>query len=264
MGRGERSLRVLGLLEALFGEGRAAPLDRLAAASGLPRTTVHRLLHQLQAEGHLRLDAVSGRIEPGPRLLALAHRILASDGAVSLRRVVLTRLARELGETCNMTVPDGDAMVYLDRVETDWPLRIALPPGSRVPLHCTASGKLYLASLDAGSRAALVRALPRERRTPRTLTDPEALEAELARIRARGYSTDDEEFLQGMVAVAVPILDRDGRLLATLAVHGPSARMPLAEALAALPRLRRAADEMRALLLPRAETESAACSASER
>ena len=135
---------------------------------------------------------------------------------------------------------DGSEVVYLDRVETAWPLRMTLQPGSRVPLHCTASGKLLLASLPAARRRRLVATLPLERYTERTLIDANALEAELARIRRVGYATDNEEYLAGLVCVAVPVtLDRR-RTAACIAVHAPLARMPLDAAIGHLPALRRA------------------------
>ncbi len=137
-------------------------------------------------------------------------------------------------------------MVYLDRVEAEWPLRTQLPIGTRVPLHCTASGKLYLSSFPATQQRRLVGALPLERHTPKTITDTEDLLAELERIRDSGIGTDDEEFIAGMTAVAVPLLGKKGRVVGTLACHAPSVRMSIEVALGYVPVLRQAAEALSA------------------
>jgi DNA-binding IclR family transcriptional regulator len=97
-------------------------------------------------------------------------------------------------------------MIYLERVETDWPLRVQLPIGSRVPLHCTASGKLYLSSLNNDQLTLLLQALDTSAVTKNTISDFDALSIELSRIRNRGYAEDNEEFIDGMVAISVPVL----------------------------------------------------------
>ncbi len=156
--------------------------------------------------------------------------MVSSERIRTVRLAILKGLAETIGETCNIALPDRDGMVYLDRVETEWPLRIQLPVGTRVPFHATASGKLFLSTLDDRRFDAWLSAGLLEQRTGRTLTKPGALRAELEAIRERGYSTDDEEFMDGMVAVAVPVHDRnDGaaRLVSTLSFHAPTMRMDL-------------------------------------
>jgi DNA-binding IclR family transcriptional regulator len=132
-------------------------------------------------------------------------------------------------------------MVYIDRVEAEWPLRMQLPIGTRVPLHCTASGKLFLSSLPPAMRGAVLRSLTLEARTARSFTDPEALGAALEDIRGSQVGTDNQEFLDGMVAVAVPVTDSAGRFFAALAVHAPVMRMNLDEMMTHVPVLREAA-----------------------
>ena len=143
---------------------------------------------------------------------------------------------------------DRGRVVYLDRVESHWPLRLHLAPGSVVPVHCTASGKLFLATLPAARRAALLRALPLERHAPATIVDPAALERELEALRRRDLGIDAEEFIVGLVAVAVPVRDRRGRVAAAVAVHAPAARMPLASALGHVDAMRTAAAAIGATL----------------
>jgi IclR family transcriptional regulator, acetate operon repressor len=136
-------------------------------------------------------------------------------------------------------------VVYLDRVETAFPLRLELAAGSRVPLHCSASGKLFLAHLPRAQRTRLLDGLRYERKTARTLCSREALEGEFERIRREGHAVDAEEFVEGLVCVAVPVRDGvDGPVRCALGLQAPASRMPLEQALRQLDRLRDAAQAM--------------------
>ncbi|RMH44925.1 MAG: IclR family transcriptional regulator [Alphaproteobacteria bacterium] len=243
------NLRILRLIEEIVQAGSPLTASALSAATGLARPTVHRLLATAEAEGFLQRHVDARSWGPGRRLRQLAASALSSDRIRTERLMVMQALAREVGETCNLAAPDRDGMIYLDRVETHWPLRIQLPIGSKVPLHCTASGKLYLSSLRTDKLDRLLAWLPLERHTPHTLTDAEALREELAQTRKRGYAVDDEEFMEGMAAVSVPIRDAQGRLLSTLSVHAPVQRHKLESLLTMLPRLRDAAARIEALCL---------------
>jgi DNA-binding IclR family transcriptional regulator len=107
-----------------------------------------------------------------------------------------------------------------------------------------ASGKLFVSLLPARTRKRLLATLPLERRTARTLVEPALLEAEFARIREVRFGTDNEEFLEGLVAASVPVLDAGGRPIAAVAVHGPVGRLSLERVVSLVPRLRQAADEL--------------------
>ena len=155
----------------------------------------------------------------------------------------------EVGETCNYTMPSGTEVVYVDRVETAWPLRFHLQPGSRVPLHCSASGKLFLAWMPPAQRTRLLAHLHYHRYTPNTLTTRARLEAELARVKPQGYALDNEEYLTGLVCVAVPVFDNGtrARVRGSIAIQAPASRSPIERAMSALPPLQRAADAMKKL-----------------
>ena len=117
-------------------------------------------------------------------------------------------------------------MVYYDRVETHWPVRVQFEVGSRVPLHSTASGKMYLSSLPPSRREYWLDLIELKACTPNTIVDRAELERELINIAECGYSTDHEEYIEGMVAIAVPMKDSEGRLYATLSVQAPCMRVP--------------------------------------
>jgi len=195
---------------------------------GLPKQTIHRLCNTLVAEGFLAREA-SG-LKPGRRSRAMATGILHSSTSHIARHQILERLARETGETVNFVVPEDKGMSYKDRVETDWPFRVQLPVGSHVPFHCTASGKTYLAALSKRERERSVAALELDAKTENTITDDDELLAELRQIARRGYALDNEEFINGMVAIAVPIRDAVGRYIGAVGVHGPTQRYSIERA----------------------------------
>lgn len=248
--QGERPLlmRSLALLERIAAADRSLSLAELSEALSVPKPTVFRIAQKLEHAGYLAREPGNGGFCVGPRLLRLGLDAARTGGANAERRATLEALVAKLGETCNFTALSGSEVVYLDRVETRWPLRLNLEPGSRVPLHCTASGKLFLAHMQPERRRRLLERLPLTPETPATLIDPVQLEAECARILRQDYSTDSEEFLVGLIAVAVPVRDAGGTVVAAVACHAPSARLPLAEALKRLPELRDAAQKLGASL----------------
>ena len=243
------SERALLLLETIAKAEEPPTLNELMAAIGLPKATTHRFVALLERLGFVQRATDGRHYEVGHRLLALSLEGMRRSFDLAPRRVILSALVKETGETCNITMLDGERLIYLDRVESDWPLQFRLTVGSRVPLHCTASGKLFLSLAPSSLRKALFRTQPFQRYTARTLTSTEQLEAGLTRIRQTGVGTDNEEFMEGMAATAVPIRDSRGRICATVAVHGPITRLPLTRALALVPALKKAAKALEQTLL---------------
>jgi DNA-binding IclR family transcriptional regulator len=243
------TLRAVAVLEALVAAERPAALAELTGMVRLPKPTLYRMLGMLASAGLVIREPGTRRYAPGPRLAVLGRSIMLNGSLRAERRAILSRLVEEIGETCNFTMLDGAQVIYVDRVEAAWPLRMNLTAGSRVPLHCTASGKLLLALLPKASRERLSAQLGLTRYTESTITDAKRLAAELARIRTRRYATDNEEFHAGLVCVAVPVLGNK-RACAALAVQAPASRMPLERALGYLPVLRRAAGAMASTLNP--------------
>ncbi|MEM9279413.1 MAG: IclR family transcriptional regulator [Pseudomonadota bacterium] len=219
------NLRTLLILEIIGRSERALTATEINQELGLPKQTVHRLCTTLEKEGFLIREPNGKRLLPSERTKLLASGVLFSSRNDFARRQVLLAVASKISETVNLVIPEEDGMMYLDRVETDWPFRIQLPVGSHVPFHCTASGKTFLASLSTTRRRAMVRNLKLNAKTANTHSDPEEFLSELSKIARRGYAIDNEEFMEGMVALAVPITDREGRYCASLAFHGPTQRL---------------------------------------
>ena len=243
------NLRLLFLLEEIARVG--VPLTPTAANEvlGLPKPTVHRLFHRLEEEGFLQRDIDGRSYSAGQRLRKMSVNVLSSSRVRTVRLTVLNALTEDVGETCNIATPDREGMVYLDRVETKWPLRIQLPVGTTVPFHCTASGKMYLSSLAPRLLSKYLSAAILEKHTPQSLIDPAALQKEIELTRARGYSTDNEEFMEGMVAIAVPIRDDHNRLMSTLSVHAATQRVTVDDLEKHLDRFLQAAADLSELVL---------------
>lgn len=236
------SERALLLLEIIAKAEEPPTLNELIAMTELPKATTHRFVTLLEKLGFAQRTMDGKRYEVGHRLTALAVDAMRHSFQLAPRRAILSELVKEVGETCNITMLDGAQLIYLDRVESDWPLQIRLKIGSRVPVHCTASGKLFLSLAPLSLRRALLRTHPLHKYTPHTIVDLAALETELDKIQETKIGTDNEEFIEGMTAVAVPVQDLNGNICATVAVHGPASRLPLAQALALVPALERAAN----------------------
>ncbi len=246
--RGRNFLRVYSIIEMVVDSAWPVSYAEISEKLNLARPTVHRLCELLESQDIIHRAIDGKRFIPGPRLRTLSMGVLGSSTLLLERQLVLQGLASKTGETCNLTVPSGIEMLYLDRVETEWPLRISLPVGTHVPLHCTASGKLYLSQLESRERRRLIDSLPLKMHTKNTITDSEKLMKELKKVRSDRIGFDNEEFVEGMIAIAVPINDMMGRVCATLAIHGPKPRLTRKKAMEHLPVLRNAAERLEATI----------------
>lgn len=240
----DRSLRALLLLEAVASADTPLSLAQLCDRLEAPKATLLRMLVALERLGYLLREVDEKTYLLGPRASRLGLSLLRNDVMLERSRLILQTLVRQLGETCNLTALDGDCVIYIDRVETREPLRLHVEPGTHVPLHCTASGKLFLAQMPAQRRRAMLTHLELTPQTDRSITDVGVLESELERIHARGVGIDSEEFVRGMVAVAVPISNAEGHCVAALACHAPTARKSLNDLIEYIPRLQAAAAQL--------------------
>ncbi|HLY51955.1 MAG TPA: IclR family transcriptional regulator [Steroidobacteraceae bacterium] len=239
------TLKAFGVLEVLVRARRAVTLSELMQATELPKPTLHRTLALFEEAGILAREPGGRAYIIGERLARFALDVLRGEGAAAERRAILRGVVSEITETCNLAVLKKGVLIYLDRVEAPWPLRLHVPEGGgALPPHCCASGKLLLAHLPAAERRRLMELLPLERFTERTITDRAVLESELDRIVGAGYAVDNEEYVLGVACVAVPVRGRNGEVIASLAVQGATARLPLMRAVEFVPRLKAAAVEI--------------------
>lgn len=242
------ALRAFSVLECVVRSSSPLSLDEITARIGLPKPTVYRILGLLKEAGLLHRDPNSKRITAGPRLAAFAVDLWRNASLRSHWHRALEVAVAEIGESCNLTMLESDRVLYIDRVETNHPLRLHLEVGTRVPLYCTSSGKLFLSQMTSDAARALLGPEPYERFTPRTITTFEALQAELERTRRTGVGLHDSELFADSVAVAVPIADSSGRYFAAVAMHAPASRMSIEGATKMLPALYRAASTIAATM----------------
>ncbi|MDP9443189.1 MAG: IclR family transcriptional regulator [Actinomycetota bacterium] len=214
----ERALDVLEHIACATGE---VSLSELAAATGMPLTTIHRLVKTLEHRGYVRRDGAR-RYGLGAPLIGLgeaASRLLGTQA-----QPFLTELMEDSGETANLALLEGDHVVYVASVASRHRMRMFTEVGNRVLPHCTAVGKVLLSDLPADHAERLLRRSGLPRRTPDTITDLDVLLAQLAEIRARGFAVDAGEEEVGVRCFAVPV-PGDGGAVAAMSVSGPQARL---------------------------------------
>jgi DNA-binding IclR family transcriptional regulator len=240
------ALRSLAILDVIVKADHPVSMTEIVRQMGLPKPTVFRLLSTLENAGWVLREPGGKEYTPGNRLARLGLDIMLNSSVRTMRHGILAHVAGEIGETCNITMLDANEIIYIDRVQTQWQLKIDLQPGTRVPLHCSASGKLLISNMPRPKRRALLENLALTRYTDNTITDIDLLESELDRIRDTRIGLDNEEYLNGLVCIAVPIIDAGGKMVAALAVQAPTARLTIVRAMDYLPNLRRAAEAMAA------------------
>ncbi|WP_377011233.1 IclR family transcriptional regulator [Arthrobacter sp. GCM10027362] len=199
-------------------------VSEIARTLGIHKSTVHRLLATLEHEGFIR------QVEGGRYMLSVA--VLELSAAVtaweSIRETVLAslrKLAEHTGETAHLAVLDTEEVLYVEKVEGKWSLRMPSSVGKRLPLNCTALGKVFLAGLEPDASHRIIHGRRWEARTPNTLTDPYKLEAEIDAVRNRGYAMDREEVEEGLACIAAPVTDDRGITSAAISISAPSPRL---------------------------------------
>ena len=231
--------RAFELLELLADAGEAQGLTELSFSSGLPLTTIHRLVGTLMRMGYVRRGG-SRQYVLGPRLIRLGE--MATTMLGSFAKPHLAELVELTGETANLAVLEGDAVLYLAQVPGRHAMRMFTEPGRHLDPHCTAVGKALLAQLPAGQARDILARTGMTPKTANTITDPELLMAHLGVIKRQRYALDEGEQEVGVrgVAVAVP----DSPAIAAISVSGPQARMTETALKTIVPALQRVAAEL--------------------
>lgn len=214
----------LALLDLIAEAPKALRFADLQKISGVPKPTLARMLKTLMVFRLIRQDEATGAYLLGHRFIELSHRVWDKFDLVSAAAPELERLSAELGETVALCRLDGHRVVYLEE-RSSGGLGVLIAVGRRVPVHCTAAGKALLAFQEPSFARSLAGQLVYDRFTSQTITDPQALEADLVLTRARGYAVSYEEHLAGVNSVAAPIAGRDGVPLGALVVLGPASRL---------------------------------------
>ena len=233
--------KALALVELLANRDYPVQMSEIVQATGIPKPTAHRLINFLVECGYAQRHPVLTGYIVGKNLSLLAHEVLANRTGSSPQRVHLKRLVKRVNETVNVGTLTADHVVYHDRVEASWPLGLHFEAGSKVPVHCTSIGKLMLALKPSQEVETWLSKAKLQRYTPRSKTKIPDLLADLTKIRAQDFSVDDQEFMDGVYCIAVPLRTSDGRVFAAMALSAPEARLSLDKLKKLLPELRRTA-----------------------
>lgn len=229
------------VLELVSKNAHPSSISEIIRTTGLTKPTAHRVVNMLVEMGFLERDPSDLGFIEGVSLVRLAHRTLLASAPRSLRHSILKEIAIETGETCNYGVLSGSEIIYLDRVESKWPLGLRFAPGSHVPAHCTALGKLLLSFCSDNDLKNLALSIPLTAYTGETIVDPDELVKAVKKVRVDGIGTDNQEFMHGVVCVSVPVIDSQGRCFGGIAVSAPETRMTLNEILGFVPKMKEAA-----------------------
>ncbi len=199
-------------------------LGDLAQYTGLNKATVHRLLAALESEGFIVRSARTGGYRLGPTLIVLGGCAMRSNDLRTVSRRMLEALAQQTGESTTLEVLAGSEVVILDEVSSRHLLGMSQDVGARLPAHATATGKLLLAHLEPEALA-LALAAPLQRLAPRTVVSRVALREQLGPLRAAGVAITEDELEAGFVAVAAPVVDHAGDVVAAVSIGGPGSRL---------------------------------------
>jgi DNA-binding IclR family transcriptional regulator len=217
-------LRAIALLKAFSDEQPQLGLAELARMVGLNKTTTYRLLTALESQGLVARTPAGETYRLGPEVIALGGRALRASDLRSVSRAELMELARATGETATLEILVGQEVLVLDEVSGAHLVGATQYIGARWPAQATSTGKVLLAFLPEAEREKLLPQLLIQV-TEQTITLAEALRQQLAVIRKQGYATAIEELEVGFSAIAAPIRNHDGQVVASLSINGPTTRL---------------------------------------
>ncbi len=216
------AVRVLSILERLS-DKRSAGVEELSRELGLAKPTTYRFLLTLQELGYVRRDE-SERWAVTLKLFNVGSHALDHIDLHAAARPVAEALAGELGEAVHVGVSEGDSAVYIIKIESKYTIRMYSRVGRRIPLYCTAIGKVLLAYSSAEERKAALAGVRLVALTPKTHSNRASLDAELRKVRDRGYAFDDEEHEEGIRCIGAPVFDLGGEAIAAISSSWPCFR----------------------------------------
>lgn len=218
-------LKAIDTIDAVARAGSAG-IRQLSSMTGLPPSTVHRIVATLTAKHYFRQDPLTKRYSLSFRFLELGSEVQKQFNLVSIARPHLERLMAEARESVNLAVQDQDSAVYLDCVPSNYSmLQLFTKPGARVPLYATAVGKIFLSRMSESDLNAYLERTTLTLNTPYTRIEPDKIIEDLKQIRHQGYSVDDEEMEEGVRCVAALIYDHNGQPAAAISISGASMRI---------------------------------------
>lgn len=215
--------RALDILEVISSSEAPVSLRFLTQETELPKSTVFRLLGNLEHRGYIRCNT-DGTYQLGLRLLSMAQRMEQGFELKHLARPFLVQLNDRTRETVHLGVLDHDRIIYVDTVESPQPVRLVASLGASNPIYCTSLGKALMITVSDSEIASLLSEHGMPRRTDYTLVTPEQFLEEMKLVRQRGYAFDNLESADGCRCVGAPIFNHKKQAIAAISVSGPASR----------------------------------------
>jgi len=228
--------RALDVLLCFTNQTPELSMTQIAELVGINKSTVHRLLATLERKRFVERDPLTGLYRPGIRFLQVAYLTLEHNDLRRLAIPYMSQLCEQQRENVNLAILDDIDVTYLHVMESPQRVKLAAAPGQRLPAFCTASGKAILAFIpEENVKRIIERGMPKY--TPRTLTSSQEFFKDLHLTRERGFAISEQEFEDGINAIATPIFDRNQQPIASLSVAGPAYRLTRERMLAISPAL---------------------------
>ena len=261
--------RILNILEEIIIDPNNFTAKKISHKLKIPLPTIYRHIETLCEEKYLVANS-SKRYLPGPKIRNIILKSLPYEPNFTLRRSYLRKLTNDIEETVSLSMPIGTKLVYFDRIEFHWPMQLNLEAGDHLPLHASASGKLYLSSIvedkynfpdaEACKGKLYLSSIVEDKaiqifkniKTPKsaknTITDISNFKKELKKINNQGYAFDDEEWFDGMAGISVPIFNTKKELCFCLSTHTSKSRKDLNDLKKILPIMLTSANNLKKVL----------------
>ena len=215
--------RILNILEEILVDPDNFTAKKISHKLDIPLPTIYRHIDTLCEERYLVASSGKKYI-PGPKIRNIILNSLPYEPNFTLRRSFLRKLTNDIKETVSLSIPIGTKLVYFDRIEFHWPMQLNLEAGDHLPLHASASGKLYLASIKENEAIQIFKNIKTLKSAKNTIIDISQFKKELNKIKKQKYAFDDEEWFNGMVGISVPITNSKNDLCFCLSTHTAKSR----------------------------------------
>ena len=239
--------RILNILEEILIDPDNFTAKKIAHKLDIPLATIYRHIDTLCEEKYI-VPTGTKKYIPGPKIRNMILNSLPYEPNFTLRRSHLRKLTNDIQETVSLSIPIGTKLVYFDRIEFHWPMQLNLEAGDHLPLHASASGKLYLSFLKEQDATDIFKNIKTPKTAKNTIIEISQFKKELRKINSQKYAFDDEEWFDGMVGVSVPIFNKKNELCFCLSTHTAKSRKNIEDLKKILPSMQMAATKLKKVL----------------
>ena len=239
--------RILNILEEILLDPDSFTAKKISHKLKIPLATIYRHIDTLCEEKYI-IPTGTKKYIPGPKIRNIILNSLPYEPNFTLRRSHLRKLTNDIQETVSLSIPIGTKLVYFDRIEFHWPMQLNLEAGDHLPLHASASGKLYLSFLNEQDATQIFKNIKTPKTAKNTIIEINQFKKELKKIKSQKYAFDDEEWFNGMVGVSVPIFNQNKELCFCLSTHTAKSRKDINDLKKILSIMLSAANNLRIVL----------------